>query len=109
MSGHLWRHVVMRSVSRRALLTAALVLELARGAVVSATTDSCASPRPDCRPSLRPRDSSLLLANRTPSTGDRVVWKWRRGAATALADFEDPVGSTTFMFCTFDPNGTPIM
>src|SRR5262249_4662038 len=86
VAGHLCRHVIMRSTPRRVLLAVAvaLALELARAALAVATTASCASLRPDCRPPLRPRDSSLLITDRTPDTDDRVVWKWRHGAARRL-------------------------
>ena len=99
----------MRSLLRRVLLTVALAGGLVRGAVVGATPASCESPRPDCRPSLRPRTSNLLVTDRTPDTGDRVTWKWRHGAETALTDFEDPTNSTTFVVCVFDPGGSSIM
>ncbi len=39
---------------------------------------------------------------------DRFEWVWRRGQATALADFGDPSTTTSYAVCLYDGNGTPV-
>src|SRR5262249_59076841 len=36
---------------------------------------------------------------------DRLVWKWRGGAATTKSDFGDPGASTTYALCVYDDSG----
>ena len=33
---------------------------------------------------------------------DRIAWKWRKGAATAVADFGDPLGGDDYALCVYD-------
>ena len=36
---------------------------------------------------------------------NRLLWKWQHGAATAKADFGDPVGSDDYALCIYDASG----
>ena len=56
---------------------------------------SAATPRITCRTA----GSSLLLLNHDGSACDTVVWKWKRGQATALPDCGNPLASTSFALC----------
>jgi hypothetical protein len=55
-----------------------------------------------CRGSARSGKSSLLLKDKSPDTGDRLVWKWVAGLATPKADYGDPLGSDDFAICLYD-------
>src|SRR3989475_4981769 len=46
------------------------------------------TPPPGCRAAAK---ASVTLANSTDDTRDAVKWSWKRGAATDVADFADPV------------------
>jgi len=59
-------------------------------------------PRSGCRTSLSPQRSLLLLKNRDPDTGDKLVWKWRIGESTAAADFGDPLTMDDYTLCLFE-------
>ena len=68
-----------------------------------------AGARTGCRtPTGVPR-SSLQLVDKSPNTGDKLVWKWTRGAATTLADFGDPLASTAYSVCVFDQGGNRLL
>jgi hypothetical protein len=42
--------------------------------------------------------------------GDRVMWKWANGDATALADFGNPVTTDGYTLCVFDQSSqTPAL
>jgi uncharacterized delta-60 repeat protein len=67
-----------------------------------------AGPKVGCRGSLNPRQSVLLL--RDPVAGeDRLLWQWRAGAATTLADFGNPVTRDDYTLCVFDGRGAPLI
>jgi hypothetical protein len=36
---------------------------------------------------------------------DSLQWRWRRGAATSAADFEDPVNTDHYDLCVYDQSG----
>jgi hypothetical protein len=51
----------------------------------------------------------LKIIDKTPDSGDRLTWKWTRGAATNRADFGDPVGGdTSYEVCIYDAGGNTI-
>jgi len=51
----------------------------------------------DCRSASR----SLLLIEK-----DRLTWKWQKGAATTLADFGAPTGTTAYALCLYAGTST---
>jgi cysteine-rich repeat protein len=61
---------------------------------------------PTCRRPLQPGASRLLIKNLTPDRRDRVLWKWRKGEATSLADFGMPETRDGYAFCVYEL-GTP--
>jgi photosystem II stability/assembly factor-like uncharacterized protein len=58
-----------------------------------------------CRQSL-PKASTLSLKDTDPAR-PTLVWKWRKGDATTLADFGDPFydGDSDYELCAFDRSG----
>jgi hypothetical protein len=63
-----------------------------------------AMPLTGCTQSTAANKASLLLKN-GGGAGDKLVWKWTRGGATAAADLGDPVSSTTYALCIYDESG----
>ena len=61
--------------------------------------------RQGCKQDLDPGRSSLLLHDVIPDKGDRLVWKWMKGAATAKGEFGNPVATTDYELCVYDGNG----
>ena len=69
----------------------------------------CATgPIQGCRQPSRSQKSQLTLKDRTPDSGDHLVWKWNFGTATTMADYGDPLASTNYELCVFDANGRTI-
>jgi hypothetical protein len=46
--------------------------------------------------------ASLTLKDRTPDSGDQIVWKWVKGPVTPKADYGDPLTSDEFALCIYD-------
>lgn len=59
-----------------------------------------------CRQMTKPRRHRLSLDDWAPaySKKDRLEWGWRRGESTALADFGDPLTTTSYALCLYDGN-----
>ncbi len=52
----------------------------------------------------------LRLWNRHRDRRDRLVWEWRRGEATSVADFGDPLATTGYALCVYDQvDGNPTL
>ena len=67
------------------------------------TADACVVgcppvPRPSCRTA---QQSLLLLGDRDDDARDKLLWKWTRGEATAVADFGDPTAATAYALCLY--------
>src|SRR4029077_11154674 len=61
------------------------------------------APQPSCRRPLQSRKAQLAVKQSLKGPGsDLVTWKWVDGAATAVADFGNPVGSDDYAFCVYD-------
>jgi hypothetical protein len=60
-------------------------------------------PRPTCRGPVESKAAQLKVKDslKGPKNG-QVQWKWTTGAATALADFGNPVVSDGLALCIFD-------
>jgi hypothetical protein len=66
-----------------------------------------ATPAMGCR-TAAPDGSTFTLKDATPDTSDMLKWKWGKGAATAVADFGDPVnGTPTYRLCVYDASTNP--
>jgi hypothetical protein len=65
-----------------------------------------ATPETGCRLAEAGK-AQLQLKDRTPDTKDQLKWKWKKGAATDLGDFADPVtGSADYRFCIYDSSAS---
>jgi hypothetical protein len=56
----------------------------------------------DCRSASR----SLLIKNVSNDARDRLTWRWQKGAATTLADFGAPTGTTAYALCLYAGTST---
>ena len=60
------------------------------------------APASQCKAPVQPGRSSLFVKDATPNSGDRLTWKWIKGAATAKPEFGDPIHATDYEFCVYD-------
>jgi hypothetical protein len=63
------------------------------------------APQSGCRDSFIPKKSLLVLKDKSPDKKDTLVWKWLKGSATVLADFGDPLNTTSYALCLYDQTG----
>ena len=64
---------------------------------LSAASDFCGDMT-GCRVSTVPFVGKLKLSNKA-RRADKLVWQWKRGQATTLADFGDPLTTTSYELC----------
>lgn len=64
------------------------------------TTPAICQPMPQagCRPALK---SLLQIRDEADDARDKLLWKWVKGAATALGDFGAPNGATRYSLCLY--------
>ena len=62
-----------------------------------------AVPVTGCKLTIGPQKAQLQIRARTPSTKNRLLWKWK-GAATTKPEFGNPVTSTGYSLCIYDGN-----
>jgi hypothetical protein len=76
-----------------------------------ALPEPCAPfPRPACRVSTRPGRAVLSVKDRVLAARDRLDWKWRKGQATSVADFGDPLADGDLALCLYDESApTPVL
>ena len=55
-----------------------------------------------CRQSMQAGKSKLLIKDKSPNSGDTILWKWTKGAATDLADFGDPTSTADYALCVYE-------
>lgn len=55
-----------------------------------------------CRMPLSPKKSSVFLKDNTKNAKDEFTWAWTKGAATAKADFGEPLSNTSYDLCLYD-------
>jgi cysteine-rich repeat protein len=63
------------------------------------------TPRTGCRKPTVVQKALLFLKDRSRDSGDKLVWKWLRGAATAADDFGDPFATTAYGLCVYEDVG----
>jgi len=61
------------------------------------------APRPTCKLTTAPLQSKFQIKDKTPDTGDQVVFKWNKGAATSVVDFGAPTTTDDYALCVFNP------
>jgi hypothetical protein len=60
-----------------------------------------------CRQTL-PGASILQIKDNADDARDQLKWKWKKGAATDVADFLDPIGgSASYLLCVYDASANP--
>jgi hypothetical protein len=59
------------------------------------------SPPSDCRAPTAAGKAVVSLADRRRVRDDEIVWQWKSGAATAKADFGNPLGATGYALCIY--------
>ncbi len=64
------------------------------------------APAPTCRAAL---GGNVIVKRGSTASKDLLTWRWKKGDATALADFGDPLGGATgYTLCLYDTTaGTP--
>jgi hypothetical protein len=67
------------------------------------TSPGCSpTPLASCRTAQK---TTLQLKDKTPDTGDQVIFKWTKGASTAQPELGDPLTSANYKLCVYDANG----
>jgi cysteine-rich repeat protein len=66
------------------------------------------TPLSGCKQPFVPGKSSLQLSNKANNVKDALRWKWLRGARTTLADYGQPLTSTSYQLCLYDQTGLRI-
>jgi hypothetical protein len=61
-----------------------------------------ALPLDGCRTSGQHDAPALRVVDSASPDKDRLVWSWRRGAATTLADLGDPTTTTSYRLCVYE-------
>jgi cysteine-rich repeat protein len=65
------------------------------------------TPLAGCRVPIATAKAQLKIKNTGNPTKSQLQWKWGSGAATALAEFGDPMSGEDYYLCIYD-NGTRI-
>jgi hypothetical protein len=60
------------------------------------------APATTCRASVQAGKSKLLVKDVMPDDGDKLLWKLTKGAATAKAEFGDPLGGDGYALCVYE-------
>ncbi len=94
-----------RSCSARLLATPALLIIVLAARAHAGAPSCAAAPLSGCRGSQVPAQMRLWLNNRSVNLRDTIVWKLRRGAANATADFGDPVHGHGYALCLYGAGG----
>ncbi len=77
--------------------------------VQPAPPPTCANgPVVACRRPVRAQKAVLSVTDRAPDANDELTWKWTAGAATTLADFGDPLATTSYQLCVYDAAGNTV-
>jgi hypothetical protein len=85
--------------SRNLLIAAVSAVVLCTGlAGVARAATLCTGIKNTCR---EPGRSSLRIKNTSDHAQNRIAWKWLRGAATTVADFGTPTGTTQYALCIY--------
>lgn len=75
------------------------------GPPCGATTLCGSAPAIGCKRQTAPQQGLLMMKNSTNDQADRLLWKWQKGAATAKAEFGDPLHTTDYELCVYDGSG----
>jgi glucose/arabinose dehydrogenase len=71
----------------------------------TATVPICPTAPLSCRTPVASGAAQIILKVRANPKLNSLSWKWVKGAATAKADFGDPVNSDNYELCIYDGSG----
>jgi len=71
------------------------------------SVQSICPPAPDgsCRQPFVAQKASVQLKDNADDAKDQLVWKWVKGAATSMGDFDDPTSTDAYELCVYDGSG----
>ncbi len=64
-----------------------------------------ATPVAGCRKPSQPGKAAFQITNATGKPKDHITWQWLKGQATSVADFGDPLNTTSYALCIYDATG----
>jgi hypothetical protein len=69
------------------------------------------APLAGCHQPTQSGKGRLLMKKAADSSGDKIIWEWKRGEETTLAELGDPVnGTTSYALCIYDETaGSPTL
>jgi cysteine-rich repeat protein len=67
------------------------------------------APVAACRVPVLSGKAQLVLEDRPQDAKDRLIWRWLKGSATAVADFGDPLTDDDYALCIYDESGGPAL
>jgi 6-phosphogluconolactonase (cycloisomerase 2 family) len=85
--------------------TSTVTTTTSAGATTTSTTLPGCGPSPIAGCRTAHASTLRLRAGDTPA-GNRLGWRWSKGAATTLADFGDPTTTTAYRLCVYDHAAT---
>ena len=62
-------------------------------------------PKPGCLAVTAPQAAFIEVKGVSPSTGNKVAFKWKKGAATTFAQLGNPLSTDSYALCVFDSAG----
>lgn len=63
-------------------------------------------PKPSCLAVTAPQAAFVEVKGVSPSTGNKVAFKWSKGAATTFAQLGDPSSTDDYALCVFSSTGS---
>src|SRR4029077_11332506 len=78
------------------------VVVLMRNGTVTPPTSACSVVPSPCRQSVQAGKSKLLIKDKSPNSGDTILWKWTKGADTTLGEFGDPTSTADYALCVYE-------
>jgi len=64
-----------------------------------------AAPLAGCREPIEIGKSLLKIKEGKDDNKDQLLWKWNKGEATTLADYDDPTAGDSYVVCVYDGSG----
>jgi cysteine-rich repeat protein len=62
------------------------------------------TPASGCRLPTASKAAQIQIADKTPDSKDRLLWKYGKGAATTVGDFGTPLTTTEYFLCIYANN-----
>jgi len=68
----------------------------------TAASPLCPPAPASCRTPLVSGKARLTIKDKSPDTGDQLVWKWAAGPTTPKADYGNPLATDDYALCLYD-------